>query len=50
MLFLLGWAMQHAAYLFLERDWEKDQERIKSILSYYKSSQLPISVRNILFI
>lgn len=42
--------MQHAAFLFLERDWEKDQQRIKSIISYYKSSDSPISVRNFLFI
>jgi lysocardiolipin and lysophospholipid acyltransferase len=43
-LFLLGWSMQHAAFLFLERDWEKDQERIKNTISYYKSCQAKVSV------
>ncbi len=40
----LGWAMQHAAYLFLDRVWEKDQETIKNISGYYKSCQSPLSV------
>jgi len=39
-----GWAMQHAAYLFLNRVWEKDQETIKNISGYYKSSQAPLSI------
>ncbi len=43
-LFIIGWAMQHAAYLFLERVWEKDQEKIKNMISYYKSCQSPLSV------
>jgi 1-acyl-sn-glycerol-3-phosphate acyltransferase len=40
----LGWAMQHAAYLFLDRVWEKDQETITNISGYYKSCQSPLSV------
>lgn len=39
-----GWAMQHAAYLFLDRDWEKDQQTMNSISGYYKSSQSPLSL------
>jgi hypothetical protein len=39
-----GWAMQHAAYLFLDRVWEKDQQTIKNISGYYKSCQSPLSV------
>lgn len=42
-----GWAMQHAGYLFLDRIWEKDQQTIKDISGYYKSCQLPFSVRKI---
>ncbi|CAF1416802.1 unnamed protein product, partial [Adineta steineri] len=38
-----GWAMQHAAYLFLERVWEKDQTTIQNISGYYKSCQQPLS-------
>jgi hypothetical protein len=49
-LFLIGWAIQHAGYLFLERIWEKDQQKIKSIINYYKSYRSPISVCNVLFI
>ena len=40
-----GWAMQHAAYLFLDRIWEKDQQTMKNISGYYKSCQNPLSVR-----
>jgi hypothetical protein len=36
--------MQHAAYLFLDRNWEKDQQTMKNISGYYKSSQAPLSV------
>jgi 1-acyl-sn-glycerol-3-phosphate acyltransferase len=43
--FLIGWFMQHAAYLFIERSWEKDQQRIQRIIKYYKSCQSSISVR-----
>ncbi|CAF1558421.1 unnamed protein product [Adineta steineri] len=39
-----GWAMQHAAYLFLERVWEKDQTTIQNISGYYKSCQQPLSL------
>jgi len=39
-----GWAMQHAAYLFLDRIWGKDQQIIKNISGYYKSCQSPISI------
>lgn len=39
-----GWAMQHAAYLFLDRVWEKDQVTINNICGYYKSCQSPLSV------
>ncbi|CAF1589562.1 unnamed protein product, partial [Adineta steineri] len=39
----IGWACQHAGYLFLQRDWEKDQQRIKNIIGYYKSCQSPLS-------
>lgn len=39
-----GWAMQHAAYLFLDRDWEKDQKKINSLTSYYRSAQSPLSL------
>jgi lysocardiolipin and lysophospholipid acyltransferase len=39
-----GWAMQHAAYLFLDRNWEKDQQTMKNISGYYKSSQAPLSI------
>jgi len=37
--------MQHAAYIFLDRVWEKDQHTIKTICGYYKSCQSPLSVR-----
>lgn len=37
--------MQHAAYLFLDRAWEKDQVTIKNLMGYYKSCQSPLSVR-----
>ena len=37
--------MQHAAYLFLDRVWEKDQQTMKSMSGYYKSCQSPLSVR-----
>jgi hypothetical protein len=37
--------MQHAGYLFLDREWEKDKQTIKNISGYYKSCQAPISVR-----
>ncbi|CAF1066220.1 unnamed protein product [Adineta steineri] len=40
----IGWACQHAGYLFLQRDWEKDQQRIKNIIGYYKSCQSPLSL------
>ena len=40
----LGWALQHAAYLFLERHWEEDKPRIKSLMDYYKTSQHADSV------
>ena len=40
----LGWAIQHAGYLFLERAWEQDKERIKNVINYYKSAQSPLSV------
>lgn len=40
----LGWAMQHAAYLFLDRDWEKDKQTINSLTGYYKSAEAPLSV------
>jgi len=36
--------MQHAAFLFLDRVWEKDQQTIKDISGYYKSCQVPLSV------
>jgi hypothetical protein len=36
--------MQHAAYLFLDRTWEKDKQTIKNISGYYKSCQSPLSV------
>lgn len=39
-----GWAMQHAAYLFLDRDWEKDQQTINSLTNYYHSAQSPLSL------
>jgi lysocardiolipin and lysophospholipid acyltransferase len=39
-----GWAMQHAAYIFLDRNWEKDQQTIKNISGYYKSCQVPLSI------
>ncbi|UJR23718.1 hypothetical protein I4U23_026698 [Adineta vaga] len=40
----LGWACQHAGYLFLHRQWENDQERINNIIGYYKSCQSPLSL------
>lgn len=40
----LGWALQHAAYLFLERHWEEDKPRITSLIEYYKTSQSPNSL------
>ncbi|CAF0855490.1 unnamed protein product [Rotaria sp. Silwood1] len=40
-----GWSCQHAGYLFLERVWTQDQQTMKSMMSYYKSCQAPISVR-----
>ncbi|CAF1241940.1 unnamed protein product [Adineta ricciae] len=39
-----GWAMQHAAYLFLDRAWEKDQVTIKNLMGYYKSCQSSLSL------
>ncbi|CAF1607361.1 unnamed protein product [Adineta ricciae] len=40
----MGWACQHAGYLFLQRDWERDQERIKNIIGYYQSCQSSLSL------
>ncbi|CAF3924140.1 unnamed protein product, partial [Rotaria magnacalcarata] len=40
----LGWSIQHAGYLFLERIWTKDQQKMKSVISYYKSCQTPLSL------
>ncbi|CAF3059127.1 unnamed protein product [Rotaria socialis] len=40
----LGWSIQHAGYLFLERIWTKDQQKMKSVISYYKSCQTPLSI------
>ncbi|CAK8686602.1 lysocardiolipin acyltransferase 1-like [Clavelina lepadiformis] len=31
----IGWAMQVAAYIFLDRNWETDQDHIDRILSYF---------------
>ena len=41
---ILGWALQHAAYLFIDRKWEKDQLTIKTMTEYYRFCQLPLSV------
>jgi len=30
-----GWAMQVAAFIFLDRNWETDQGHINKILSYF---------------
>ncbi len=40
----LGWGIQHVGYLFLERRWEDDKDRIKNVINYYKSNQSPVSV------
>jgi len=40
----LGWGVQHAAFLFLERTWEKDKQILNSMISYYKSCQTSLSL------
>jgi 1-acyl-sn-glycerol-3-phosphate acyltransferase len=40
----IGWGIQHVGYLFLERRWEEDKDQIKSVMSYYKANQTPVSV------
>nr|XP_009857602.1 lysocardiolipin acyltransferase 1 [Ciona intestinalis] len=42
----LGWAMQVAGYIFLDRQWEADQVHISNILSYFVELE---SKPNILF-
>uniref|UniRef100_H2Y6E9 Phospholipid/glycerol acyltransferase domain-containing protein n=1 Tax=Ciona savignyi TaxID=51511 RepID=H2Y6E9_CIOSA len=42
----LGWAMQVAGYIFLDRHWETDQVHISNILSYFVELE---SKPNILF-
>jgi hypothetical protein len=49
-LHLLGWAMQHAAYLFLDRAWQHDQQTIDNICGYYKSCRSALSVSEIIVI
>jgi len=41
-----GWGMQIAAYIFLDRNWETDQNHIDRILSYFVELE---SKPNILF-
>ena len=41
-----GWAMQVAAFIFLDRKWETDQQHISNILSYFIELE---SKPNILF-
>lgn len=42
----LGWAMQVAAFIFLDRHWETDQDHIDNILKYFVELE---SKPNILF-
>eukprot|EP00127_Corallochytrium_limacisporum_P006810 Clim_evm25s236 gene=Clim_evmTU25s236 len=37
-----GWACQLFGFLFLERRWEKDQDQIAQLLSYYSQSDYPL--------
>jgi lysocardiolipin and lysophospholipid acyltransferase len=49
-LFIIGWGIQHCGFIFLDRAWEKDQQKIKNMIGYYKSSQRPVSVCRVFFI
>jgi lysocardiolipin and lysophospholipid acyltransferase len=40
----IGWGIEHVGYLFLERRWEDDKDRIKNVINYYKSNQSPVSI------
>lgn len=34
---MVGWAMQGASFLFLDRKWEHDEAYLDVILNYFKS-------------
>ncbi|CAF1293990.1 unnamed protein product [Adineta ricciae] len=41
---IIGWGCYHNGFLFLHRQWEKDQDEMKKTIEYYKSSQTPVSL------
>lgn len=51
MCFFVGWAMQTACYIFIDRKWEYDQNRLSGILSYFNDVKVskPQVFLNIMF-
>lgn len=39
-----GWAMQVAAFIFIERQWEKDQDHMKVMLDYFCDIRQPLQL------
>lgn len=37
--FCIGWAMQIAGYIFLDRKWDEDQENISKCLRVFKETE-----------
>ncbi|ORC87759.1 putative acetyltransferase [Trypanosoma theileri] len=35
---IYGWSMQFFRYIFLSRKWDKDEERMREMIAFYKSS------------
>ena len=40
---VVGWALQCARYLFLARDWQKDQAHIESVVKHWASTSAPLA-------
>lgn len=40
---IVGWALQCARYLFLARDWQKDQAHIESVVKHWASTGAPLA-------
>ncbi|XP_078255073.1 lysocardiolipin acyltransferase 1 [Rhinoraja longicauda] len=39
-----GWAMQVAAFIFIERQWERDQDHLKAMLDYFSDGRQPLQL------
>ena len=42
--FISGWAMQVAMFLFLERNWEKDEPYLHQVLRYFTDTNYPLQI------